>query len=90
MGLSSVLNPDTVTLEFEEEASEGEMEVDSADPRIGAGTLGERFLRRASPALLLFQESGVSNFWPPKLFSALPSWLDLLGLELVSAARASL
>lgn len=61
MVLSSVLSPETVTFGLQEEASEGDTEVDSADPWIGAGTFGERFLRQASPALL-FQESGVSSF----------------------------
>lgn len=44
MGLSSVLSPETGTLELEEDASDGEMEVDSADPWIGVEPLGERFL----------------------------------------------
>lgn len=44
MGLSSVLSPETGTLELEEDASEVEMEVDSADPCIGVAPLGERFL----------------------------------------------
>lgn len=59
MVLSRVLSPEDFGLQ--EEASEGATEVDSADPWIGAGTLGERFLRQASPTLL-FQESGVSSF----------------------------
>lgn len=44
MGLSIVLSPETGILELEEDASEGDMEVDSADPWIGVGPLGERFL----------------------------------------------
>lgn len=42
--------------------------------------------------LLLFQDSGVSSFCPVTPLSTLPSWLVLLGLELVlvRAARASL
>lgn len=46
MGLSRLLSPETAILEEEEEddASEGEIEVDSADPWIGVGPLGERFL----------------------------------------------
>lgn len=42
MGLSRVLSPET--LEEEEDASEEEIEVDSADPWISPGPLGERFL----------------------------------------------
>lgn len=42
MGLSSVLSPETATLELQ--ASEGEMAVDSADAWFGVGPLGERFL----------------------------------------------
>lgn len=44
MGLSRVLSPETGTLEEEEDASEEEIEVDSADPWISPGPLGERFL----------------------------------------------
>lgn len=45
MGLSRVLSPETGILEFDEDASEGDdTEVDSADPWIGVGPLGERFL----------------------------------------------
>lgn len=94
MGLSKVLNPETGTLEEEDkDASEGEIDVDSADPWTDAGPLGERFLWRASPALLLlFQDSGVRSFCPVEPLSDLPSWLVLPGLELVlvRAARASL
>lgn len=45
MGLSSVLSPEAGALELEEDASEGAMEVDSADPWwTGVDPLGERFL----------------------------------------------
>lgn len=44
MGLSRVLKPETGTLEEEEDASEGETEVDAADPWMGVGPLGDRFL----------------------------------------------
>lgn len=75
MALSRFLSPETDTLEDEEEvASEGEMEADSADPWISACPLGERFLLRASPVLLLlFQDSGVSSFCPVTLLSIRPS-----------------
>lgn len=90
MGLSRDLSPETETLEDElEDASEEEMEADSADPWTSDGPLGDMFLCRASPALLLlFQDSGVSSFCP---VSTLASWAVLLGLELVlvRAARAS-
>lgn len=42
MGLSTVLSPEIWALELQKDASEGEMEVDSADPWIVVG--GERFL----------------------------------------------
>lgn len=73
MDLSRVLRPETGTFEVEEDASEGDME-DSPNPRISAGPLGERFLLRASPVLLLlFQDSGVSSFCPATMLSILPS-----------------
>lgn len=43
MGLSSVLSPETGTLELEGDASEGDMEVDSEVACIGRGRLGEGF-----------------------------------------------
>lgn len=89
MGLSTVLRPETWTLELEIGVSEEVMGVDSDDSWIVVGALGETFLTRFSPALLLlFQESGVSNFCPVTT-STLSSWLGLLGLELMRAARAS-
>lgn len=43
MCLSRVLSPGIWILELEEDASEGDMEVDSADPWFGVCPLGERF-----------------------------------------------
>lgn len=43
MGLSRVLSPGIGFLELEVDVSEGDMELDSADPWFGVGPLGERF-----------------------------------------------
>ena len=103
MGLSRSLSPETGTLEEEEEdASEGDTELDAAEAWLGVWPLGDRVLWRRSPTPPwppppppppppLLQDSGVSSFGP---LSDRPSWPLRPGLELeegvlVRAARAS-
>lgn len=44
MGLSKCLSPETGTLDEEEEASEGDTEVDAPAPWIGVGPFGDSVL----------------------------------------------